>query len=95
MEMPRKEMEPAYEGILSSDQGMFWVGSPEGPEADYLEMPPPQRTWLVFDSTGVIAATVEIPTGFRPLALGDGRVYGLAIGELGDQSVAVYEIRKQ
>jgi hypothetical protein len=95
LDIPRKDEEAPYEDILTSDQGLFWVGNPEGPEADFLGMPPPPRRWLIFDSTGILTATLETPAGFRPMAIQSDRVFGLAIDELGVESVTVYEIARQ
>ena len=102
---PRRELFPAYTGILTSDEGDVLVGeyagpigiwplrhAGEGPEA----LRPVRRTreqrWLVFDNAGVITATLRTPEGFAPDAIRDGRIWGVFTDTLDVESVRAYRI---
>jgi hypothetical protein len=78
VEMP--ERLPTYQRILSSPDGGFWVGSYE-PDAEG------SREWQVFDATGRWLGTMTAPPRFRVLDVGDDRVLGVSIDELGVPTV--------
>ena len=94
--IPRPERLPAYDGLVGGESGEIWVGEYVGP----IEVPGlpfrervPQRQWMVFDSGGVLTATVETPAGFQPHALRRGEVWGVFTNELDVESVRGYAIK--
>jgi len=95
--IPEPERFPAYSGIISDQlSGETWVGEYPGqlgmmgltPEV----RPMPSRQWLAFEADGTLIATVQVPPGFDPRALLEGRVWGVFRDELGVESVRAYEI---
>lgn len=103
--MPRPERVPAYEGLVSTDEGEILVGDYPGPlgllslrRADFgpemfrPERRMPARSWLVFDAGGALTATLETPAGFEPYAVRDGRMWGVFSDELDVESVRGYRL---
>lgn len=103
--IPRPERFPAYEGLISADDGRILVGEYAGPlgvwplrRADHVpggfrpSLRVPARRWLVFDSGGAVVATVSIPDGFEPYAVRDSLLWGVYTDELDVESVRAYEI---
>jgi len=74
-QIPVPEERPAYADILVSPDGHVWVGKHRGPPP---QMPPDE--WEVFDPEGRWLGTVQTPTGFRVLDVGDGDVLGTTDG---------------
>lgn len=104
-EMPRRERFPAYEYIVTSDEGDVVVGeyagpigiwplrrADEGPEALRPVRRPRARRWLVFDSDGVLTTTLRTPEGFVIAAIREGRVWGIFTDTLDIESVRAYPI---
>jgi hypothetical protein len=91
---PRAARLPAYEGLIGSDDGHVWVGRYRGPEYSFRGQRQPRQEWLVFDSLGVLAATVETPDGFQPYLVSGARVWGAFAHEDGAQSVRAYSVRQ-
>lgn len=102
---PRRELFPAYDGIITSDEGDVLVGEyagpigilplrrpDEGPEAVWPVRRTRERRWLVFDADGVLTATLPTPEGFAPTVVHDGRVWGVFTDTLDVESVRAYEI---
>ena len=95
--IPRAERFPAYDGLISSDDGDIWVAEYAG-EYTSLYPPrnlgPPARRWLVFDREGLLIATVQTPEGFQPHAVRNGLVWGVHTDELNVESVQAYRIQR-
>lgn len=94
--IPSPERLPAFDGLVGDENGRVWVGEYVGP----LELPGlplrervPARRWMVFDTAGVLTATLEMPEGFQPHALRSGEVWGVFTDELDVESVRGYEIK--
>lgn len=101
--MSRPERVPAFEGLVSTDEGEILVGdypgplgllslrrADFGPEAFRPERRMPARRWLVFDGDGALTARLETPEGFEPYAVRDGRMWGVFSDELDVESVRAY-----
>jgi hypothetical protein len=102
---PRGERFPAYDGLLTSDEGDVVVGEyagpigiwplrrpGEGPEALRPVRRVRERRWLVFDSAGVLTATLRTPAGFSPTAIRDSRIWGVFTDTLDIEAVRAYRI---
>lgn len=102
---PRSERFPAYDGLLTSDEGEVMVGeyagptgiwplrrADEGPEALRPVRRTRERRWLVFDSAGALTATLRTPEGFAPAAARDDRIWGVFTDTLDIESVRAYRI---
>lgn len=90
--MPRSDTQPAYEELLSSEQGHIWIGDYRGPEMALPGSRSPQREWLVFDEHGTLIASVRTPAGFSPLTITGGEVLGVYVDDQGVESIRVYEL---
>lgn len=94
--IPRPELLPAYEGIVSGEDGEIWVGAYPG-RLGLLGITPevrrvPARRWLVFGPDGALGATVETPLGFEPRAVRGDRVWGVYRDEAHVESVRAYAV---
>ncbi len=85
---------PAYQDVLASGWGEIWVGEYPDPTADYLELPPPARRWLVFRASGELIGALETASGFQPLALGPDAVFGVFRDDLGVEVPRRYRVVK-
>jgi hypothetical protein len=96
--IPRPDRFPAYDGVIPGRAGSLWVGDYAGIltiVATPVDRRVPARRWLVFDSAGLLTATVETPAGFQPRAAAGDRVWGVHRDELDVESVRGYEIVAQ
>jgi len=97
--MPPPETLPAYRGIVADrESGEVWVGDYPG-QLDLMSLteevrPVPARRWLVFDSDGLLVATVRTPERFDPYAVHEGRVWGVYRDTLDVESVRAYGVVK-
>jgi hypothetical protein len=102
---PRRELFPAADGLLTSDEGDVVVGEyggpigiwplrhpGEGPEALRPVRRTRERRWLVFDSAGVLTATLRTPEGFAPGAIHEGRIWGVFTDTIDVESVRAYGV---
>lgn len=94
-DVPRSEMQPAYEDVLASSEGRLWVGAYRGPESTLDGARSPEREWLVLDSHGVVEARIFTPLGFQPLFVGEDEVIGVYVDELGVESIQVYRVLRE
>jgi hypothetical protein len=105
---PRPESFPAYEGLVSTDEGHFFVGdypgplgifplrrADHGPELMQPDLRIPARRWLVFQGDGLLTATLITPEGFELYAVTEGWAWGLYLDELEVESVRAYELSKE
>lgn len=103
--MPRRERFPAYDGLVTSDDGDVVMGEyagpigiwplrrpDEGPEALRPVRRTRERRWFVFDSEGVLTATLRTPEGFAPTAIREGRMWGVFTDTSEIESVRAYRI---
>jgi len=77
---------PAYSGILSSDDGSIWV--------ERYPLAQESRHWKVFSPEGDLVATVDLPSGFRIMWVGENQVAGVAKNELDVEFVEVRDIQR-
>ena len=102
---PRSERFPAYDGLITSDEGNIAVGeyagptgiwplrrADEGPEALRPLRRTRERRWLVFNPDGVLTAMLATPEGFAPAAIRDGQIWGVFTDTLDIESVRAYRI---
>lgn len=84
--------EPAYWDLVTSPDGVFWLGDYPGPE--FLGPTPPLRpkTWTIIRDDGVGVRRIVGPPGFTLEALRDGLAYGVHVDELGRESIEVYRV---
>lgn len=93
--IPRPDRFPAYDGVIPGPAGSVWVGDYAGMLAlagTPVDLRVPARRWLVFDSSGLLTATVDAPAGFQPRAATIDRVWGVYRDELDVESVRAYEV---
>ena len=80
------EQFPAYREMVGSSNGQVWI-------EDY---PPPGDehpiTWTAFDSTGAVAAVMDMPRGVEVFEIEDDYVLGVFSDDLGVQYVRVYDV---
>jgi hypothetical protein len=79
---------PAVTGLLADDRGRLWVAAHD---AGVLRGEP-GRSWTVLDGEGRQQRQVEFPAGFRLLRVAGGRAYGVASGEAGVETVAIFDL---
>lgn len=105
-DIPHAERFPAYDGLISTDAGEILLGDYAGPlgivpmrrgdpspGASFWPMRRiPERRWLVFDSDGMLAASVVVPEGFEPYAVRDSLVWGVFSDEIDVESVRAYRL---
>jgi hypothetical protein len=102
---PKAERLPAYLDLVVTEERDIMVGEYPGPVGvwpmrrgedgpDLLRpmIRMPARNWLVFDSTGVLTATLGTPEGFEPYAARGGRLWGVYTDDLDVESVRAYAI---
>lgn len=79
---------PSVDRLRIDERGNLWVREyrPRYEEGD--------RTWAVFGPDGRREATVGVPSGFEPRAIGDTLVVGRWEDELGVEYVRLYRLRK-
>lgn len=94
--VPRPERLPAYQDVLTDDEGRIWVGEYPGqlglPEIGPEWLRLPERRWLVFDTDGALLATTRTPGGFSLHAVHRGRLWGVFTDELAVESVRAYVV---
>jgi hypothetical protein len=90
--LPFAPTQPAYQDLLTGQDGEVWVGNYPFPEPAFLDSPGPSRTWTVIGPEGDLRYRVETPVGFRVSAVYESRVYGVFVDEMGVESVRVYAL---
>ena len=85
-EYPYPSHFPAYSKALMTASGLVWVERFPEP---YTEQP---RHWRVFTPDGVFAASVEVPSRFQVMWVGETHVAGVVTDVLGVQTVEVRPI---
>ncbi|MEX0891170.1 MAG: hypothetical protein WEB88_03295, partial [Gemmatimonadota bacterium] len=96
--IPRPERFPAYQGVVSGQDGRIWVGDYPG-QLGLMGISPdlrrtPARQWLIIDDAGALVARLRTPEGFDPHAVRDGRVWGVYRDALDVESVRAYAVVK-
>ena len=74
-------------GLVADPEGHVWV-RPYRPESGM-----PERWWVV-DLSGGLLGQVELPTRFRPMAIGADYVLGITTDELDVPLVRMYRLRR-
>lgn len=90
--LPYSPRRPAYRELLVTDGGEIWVGDYPGAAEVLSQEAGPPRRWLVLDGDGVARHVIRTPAGFRPMAVGGGRILGVNTDELGVESIQVLRI---
>ncbi len=94
-EMSRPDSIPHIAGLLVDDAGRVWTKRYQVPW-DALWIDGGERIrggrWLVADLDGKPMATVDLPDGFTPLQVAEGRLLGLSVDALGVEGVEVYDL---
>lgn len=78
---------PAYWDVVASEDGFTWVRQFTAP---YRREP--RNHWKVFGPDGALAATADLPRGFRLKWVGETHVGGVAMDELDTQRVELRPI---
>lgn len=96
-DMPIGDSFPTIAGGLVDDQGNFWLKRWAGVDDSVwlrriATQPAAGGEWVVFGPSGDLIATVAMPSHFRPMAVQGSFVAGVAIGDLGVQSLAIHRI---
>jgi hypothetical protein len=86
--MPVPETMPAYQRILTDDDGNLWV-------EEYRRPGDQQPRWTVFNRDGELLGEVETPPRFRIYQIGTDFVLGRWLDDLDVQHVRLYELRKR
>jgi hypothetical protein len=79
---------PYFDALLADDEGRLWVRSYDVPGEE------PQPQWLVFDTTGSVAARIDMPAGLRVYEARRDRVLGMRRDSLGVEQVVVLHVRR-
>lgn len=91
--LPLAPRAPAHAELLTSPEGVLWVGEYAGPES---EMPAGRRLaprrWVILEPDGAMRERVETEAGFMPMALDGGLVWGVHFDELDVESVRAYRV---
>jgi len=106
--VPKAHRLPAYMDMFASDQGEVFVGRYPGPlgawpmrrdddSPDILRptLRVPERDWMVFDTGGVLLATVQTPEGFEPYLARDSTLWGVYTDDLQIESVRAYRLTRR
>lgn len=92
---------PHFDRLLFDDAGRLWVRTlgeemsnlrPD-PALDAVGLRPRYRTWDVFDETGRLVKTVEIPSHFEPQVIQAREMYGFVELPMGEVAVGVLAVR--
>ena len=99
-DMPFDDRMPGVAGLLLDDAGLVWVKAFEpARDARWLRRrtrpPAPGGKWVVLDPTsGVVVATVEMPSSLVPLVIGDTEIIGMDEDSLGVERVVIHKLRR-
>lgn len=100
-DLPLPEYRSPVGRVLASAEGMVWAERSDFHEPALREALlrngrfPVATRWDVFDRDGAYIGTVDLPTGFRPLAVNDAmRVTGSVISDLGVEYVVTYRVHE-
>lgn len=88
--MPKKDFIPPYSTIFASSDGLIWIGSYDGLGVVTPLDRPPERSWLVFDSRGILIARVRTPEGFRAHTVQETTLLGVYKDEMMVESIRAY-----
>lgn len=94
---PRPNGFPVVAGLAVDDRGFVWVRRFTAPDDALWLSGGIHRfggEWWVFDPAGDLAATVEMPTGLRPLDIREDRLLGLSRDEFDVERIVVYAIER-
>lgn len=81
---PKPDQMPAAGAIAADAAGRLWVQPFTAPWED------PATGWLVLDADGAFLGTAELPSGFRPLDIGEDWILGVWQDELDVAYVRLY-----
>jgi hypothetical protein len=87
-EMPARDVMPAFGSMRIARDGGIWVQSYR------TEWDEGASTWLVFDDTGALSATIELPSALSPTDIGDDYVLGIERNELDLEFVRLYRLHR-
>ncbi len=88
--IPHAPRHPALWDLVGSDAGELWVGDYPGPPRRGQR--PPARDWMVLDADGEARRVVQTPEGFRLVTVREGRVWGVWVDDLGQETVRAYAV---
>jgi len=88
---------PAFERLVSGDNGDLWVGPfiPEGDTPVLKPSPDHATTWSVYSADGRWLSDVVLPARFRLFSAGSDYVAGVARDENDVESVVILPLRKR
>lgn len=86
-EIPFPEFFPAFRDIVLDSEGNLWVGNFSLPGAV-------ERSYLVFDTSGLLLGPVDFPPSFTPFDIGSDYVLGRYRDEQGVEYIHLYELQK-
>lgn len=78
---------PPFRRALPHYEGGIWL-------EQYPEPGVKTSSWFLLDPTGVVLATVELPSHLRPTSIGTERVIGIGRDDDGAESVEVYRVER-
>ncbi|MDP2957642.1 MAG: hypothetical protein Q8N53_14545 [Longimicrobiales bacterium] len=82
---PRPETKPAYDRVVVDDQARVWVRTWSAPE--------PATRWWVFDGSGDLLGSVDVPRGMTLTAVRCGWAWGIEHAECDVGYVVRYTLR--
>ena len=85
--MPYPETFPAYQRLATDPAGNLWVEEYRRPGDD-------QPRWTVFDPSGQMLGTVDMPSGFTSVEIGNDYVLGIWKDEFDVEHVRLYGLTK-
>src|SRR5690606_36250403 len=85
--MPYPETFPAYQQLATDPAGNLWVEEYRRPGDD-------QPRWTVFDPSGQMLGTVDMPSGFTSVEIGNDYVLGIWKDEFDVEHVRLYGLTK-
>ena len=99
-EQPIAEHLPSFDRVLFDERGRLWVRTLARELADvhpylrryYPEREPTHRAWDVFDESGRLVRTVELPSTFTPQAITANEILGFTELETGEIAIGRAEI---
>ena len=92
-DMPVREAQRAWNGLVVTDEGGAWLRGAGGAEAATAGVPPEDQVWDVFDAEGIFVGQVRLPDNARPVQVSGESVLMVVYDEMGRNTVAIHDVR--